>query len=325
MFNVECTSFEYLMNCTVQILLSKTKLPTSKPTGKPSAHPTSAPTTTPPLPTHESPCMDTVWKSLGHTQDLVCTAKDVYTEATYVEGPATCERGSIITVNVTASIHFHATRYDFAMYTYTGTMNSDPVFGETCAIDILNEDDVGSDGGNGVYDLDGDICFDVVAHSGWTMTNFSFQENLEVPCEFGDDESERQTVHIQNCFSWRTHGQNNQGNDNLDCDQFSAAPGSPSKCDCSFMDIGIPVESRRNDINYLYSLLLPPPRSLPQPSVSGAPTFQPSDSPSLSAEPSSSPSDSPSVSGKPSSSPSDAVSLIVYMLLVFMKKQVNAM
>lgn len=53
--------------------------------------------------------------------------------------------------------------------------------------------------------MDGDVCYDVVGKSGWMLANFTFQENLTVPCEFGEDES-IQTVFVQTCFSWRTHG-----------------------------------------------------------------------------------------------------------------------
>ena len=53
-----------------------------------------------------------------------------------------------------------ATRYDLAFYTYTGNNTLDPIFGESCAVDILGEDDQiidWTDGAeNGVYDMDGD-------------------------------------------------------------------------------------------------------------------------------------------------------------------------
>ena len=92
--------------------------------------------------------------------------------------------------------------------TSTTLKTLDPIFGESCAVDILGEDDSleFEDGiANGVYDMDGDICYDVVGKSGWSLTNFTFQENLTVPCEFGEDES-IQTVFVQTCFSWRTPG-----------------------------------------------------------------------------------------------------------------------
>ena len=120
------------------------------------------------------PCMNTIFQANGNNNNLQCTAKEVELEATKVEGPTTCEQGTIITVNITANVYFHATRYDLAFYTYTGNSSLDPVFGESCAVDILGEDDqiIGWEEGdeeNGVYDMDGDVCYDVVGQSGWTL------------------------------------------------------------------------------------------------------------------------------------------------------------
>ena len=120
------------------------------------------------------PCMNTIFQANGNNNNLQCTAKEVELEATKVEGPTTCEQGTIITVNITANVYFHATRYDLAFYTYTGNNTLDPIFGESCAVDILGEDDqiIGWEEGNeenGVYDMDGDVCYDVVGQSGWTL------------------------------------------------------------------------------------------------------------------------------------------------------------
>lgn len=151
--------------------------------------------------------MNEVFKAFGNNNNLQCTAKEVTMEATEVEGPDTCEQGTLITVNITANIHFHASRYDMAFYTYTGNEALDPVFGESCAVDVLGPDDglEFEDGENGVFNMDGDICYDVVGQSGWHLVNFTFQDNLVVPCEFGEDAS-TQTVNVQTCFSWRTAG-----------------------------------------------------------------------------------------------------------------------
>jgi len=120
------------------------------------------------------PCMNTIFQANGNNNNLQCTAKEVELEATKVEGPDTCEQGTIITVNISANVYFHATRYDLAFYTYTGNNTLDPIFGESCAVDILGEDDqiIGWEEGNeenGVYDMDGDVCYDVVGQSGWTL------------------------------------------------------------------------------------------------------------------------------------------------------------
>ena len=133
------------------------------------------------------PCMNTIFQANGNNNNLQCTAKEVELEATKVEGPDTCEQGTIITVNITANVYFHATRYDLAFYTYTGNNTLDPIFGESCAVDILGEDDqiIGWEEGNeenGVYDMDGDICYDVVGQSGWTLRLVLFCVVCEIVC-----------------------------------------------------------------------------------------------------------------------------------------------
>eukprot|EP00986_Skeletonema_menzelii_P003120 scaffold913_cov130-Skeletonema_menzelii.AAC.1 len=229
------------------------------------------------------PCMNEVFQSHGNNNNLRCTAKEVNTIATHVEGPLECIQGSTISVNLTISIDFHATRYDFHIYTYTGTQNGDPVFGESCALDHLTEENhlLNEDPENGVFDLDGDSCYDVVAQSGWSLNDYSFQDNLKVPCEFGGD-GYVQTVHVQSCYGWRTKGQNSAANKNLNCDLTAAYPGSPSKCSCSYIDIGIPI------------ILQPSSAPSSAPSVSLFPTFTPTTLPS--SVPSKDPSSQPSAS-----------------------------
>lgn len=148
---------------------------------------------------------------------MSCTANDVETQVVDVVGPVSCMRGEIITVNVTSSIHFRSTRYDFAIYTYAGTLDADgsPVYGENCAVDVLGEDEALLAPRN-IKDADGDSCYDVLAQSGYTLENFKFQDNLMIPC---DDQLGSSVVHMQNCFSWRVPGQNE------DCNVHYAYPG----------------------------------------------------------------------------------------------------
>ncbi|KAL7552796.1 hypothetical protein ACHAWF_016052, partial [Thalassiosira exigua] len=272
------------------------------------------------------PCMYEVYKAYGGPGNLQCTAKEVQMDTTEVEGPDTCEQGTTITVNITANVHFNADRFDLAFYTYTGTENRDPVYGESCAVDILGAEDTheNQDGDNGVYDMDGDVCYDVLAQSGWHLTNYKFQENLVVPCEFGEDSS-TQTVHVQTCFSWRTPGNNNKKNENLHCDESAAYPGTPSKCTCTWTDINIPIRldpssmPSKSPSPSLYPSFNPshagptpsPTTGEPSPSPSSMPTIEPSVSlqPSYSsvrftAKPTASPTGVPSLSGAPSLKPS---------------------
>jgi hypothetical protein len=80
--------------------------------------------------------MDAVYQQYGNTgTDLGCTANDVSTTVIDVQGPTSCKKGDSITVNVTTSVYFSATRYDFAIYTLTDTkretndQNNNPLFG----------------------------------------------------------------------------------------------------------------------------------------------------------------------------------------------------
>ena len=59
------------------------------------------------------PCMNEVFQAYSNNNDLQCTAEEVTTIATQVEKPQECIQGSTINVNLTISIDFHATRYDF--------------------------------------------------------------------------------------------------------------------------------------------------------------------------------------------------------------------
>ena len=73
---------------------------------------------------------------------------------------------------------------------------------------------------------------------------------------------ETKTVFLQNCFSWRSNGQNEV------CDIEGAYPGSSSKCDCAAMDLGIQIIG-----------------PTPAPSISTMPTGIPSLLPTTSTEP----------------------------------------
>ena len=204
--------------------------------------------------------MNDVWQSTENSgTELSCTANEVTTTVLGIDGPSYCKKGDIIVVNITTSIYFRASRYDFAIYTLTDNSGaSDPIFGSECAIDVLGPED-NEFAPDNIQNVDGDGCFDVISRNGWTLEKFRFQDNLHVPCEgepgklkvkFDDIGSNfahlifmlsspilgttTETVHLQNCFSWRTNGQ-----DEL-CDaSHPAYPGSSSKCDCASMDLGI--------------------------------------------------------------------------------------
>lgn len=138
--------------------------------------------------------MQEVFDYFGKSQGgLVCTAKDVYANnATVLEGPNSCERGSFIYVNISASIHFNAARYDPAIYTASSdctvnnTVNNCAVDGRTCAVDVLTQKD--ATGTNGAIASDDtrqagqDSCYDVTAN-GYDLNGFLFQRNLKIECD----------------------------------------------------------------------------------------------------------------------------------------------
>lgn len=129
--------------------------------------------------------------------DLTCTAKEVYANsATVLQGPTACERGEPIIVNVTASIHFLAGRYDPAIYTATSSCtggdenNNCGVVGSTCAADVLGPKDanfsqgvvVQADPAKGKDDPILDSCYDVPGND-YDLTIYEFQKNMRLPCD----------------------------------------------------------------------------------------------------------------------------------------------
>jgi hypothetical protein len=129
--------------------------------------------------------------------DLTCTAKEVYANSAEVlQGPTTCERGEIIYVNVSASIHFNAGRFDPAIYTATssctggnGNVNCGSV-GSTCAADVLGPKDrdfsngtvTQADPAKGNKDPILDSCYDVPGNA-YDLTFYEFQKNMQLPCD----------------------------------------------------------------------------------------------------------------------------------------------
>lgn len=107
---------------------------------------------------------------------------------TCVNCPNTCERGSFIVVNVTASIHFNSDRYDPGLY--IARSPCDPtrncaLESTYCTVDTLGPEDSANHPSNIFSDdqKDGqDSCLDVTAGSGWDLPDYTFPENLIIPC-----------------------------------------------------------------------------------------------------------------------------------------------
>ena len=129
--------------------------------------------------------MNDVWQGTDNSgTELSCNANEVSTTVLGIDGPTSCKKGDIIVVNITTSIYFRASRYDFAIYTLTDNSGEldDPIFGNECAVDVLTQEDADFAPDN-IQNQDRDACYDVVAKSGWTLEQFKFQDNLHVPCE----------------------------------------------------------------------------------------------------------------------------------------------
>lgn len=245
------------------------------------------------------PCMNTAWQASGASTILSCNANEVTASVVDVEGPTSCKEGEFIYVNITTSIYFRNSRYDFAVYTAT-VPGGDPLFGDECALDVLGVEDEGPmTGGEIRKSGDGDNCYDVFGN-GASLDNFAYQNNLKIPCEGNSDTGEYTSVFLQNCFAWRSAGQNEV------CEVEGAYPGSSSKCDCAALDLGIRVVGPTSPPS-----ISAQPSEAPSlmPSMSKLPTVTPSLLPSLSTKPTATPSLSPSLSTNPTQMPSTAPSI----------------
>lgn len=144
-------------------------------------------------------CMNAAWQAGNgnSTQELGCSANEVTATVVGVDGPVSCREGDIISVNVTTSIKFRATRYDFAIYTST-VAGGDPIFGEECALDVLGPEDAAGNITGGTIEVgDGDSCYDVFGN-GAVLQNFRFQDNLKIPC-VGDNSTTSEFLRANKC------------------------------------------------------------------------------------------------------------------------------
>jgi hypothetical protein len=199
-------------------------------------------------PTEPETCMQTNWEDAGNSQNLVCRAKEVYlNEVTSVR--TSCQAGSMFKVNLTASIHFNAARYDPAWY--VAKDGGDALTG-ICAINglVQGKDYKVSDGKGGPVvgrvawnsDFKGgnDKCGDVLMDGGGGADiEVNFLENVELKCV---DDNKDSNLDFSVCFRWRV-----AGTDGL-CTlsrydpatigkQADAYPGTPSKCFCARYDV----------------------------------------------------------------------------------------
>jgi hypothetical protein len=76
------------------------------------------------------------WKDSGKSMNLVCTAKEVYLDQV-TSAPMYCTKGQTIRVNLTASIHFNAARYDVGWYT---NLQGKSAYSGVCDINGLRQE-----------------------------------------------------------------------------------------------------------------------------------------------------------------------------------------
>lgn len=141
-------------------------------------------------------CMNDVFKYYKPQGGILsCTAKEVYANnATVIDGPDECIRGQNITVNLTASIHFNTDRRDPAIYISQSNVCNETAngkcasSGERCAVDVLGPaiqakypDWIGVDD-NHKDGTANDTCLDVLPAGGGRDYDFTFQQDLLIPC-----------------------------------------------------------------------------------------------------------------------------------------------
>jgi hypothetical protein len=186
-------------------------------------------------------CMNDNFNAAGKKGELVCTAKEVFIgenpdgskiidamvvpTAEFPEGDNCRFPGDTATVDIVATLHFNADRFDVGIY--SALDGGDGLRGE-CATDPLPLSPTPA------TDLDAppDICGDVLTDGGGAdLPNFKFQR-MKILCEDTDQDG---FLDFTTCFSWRTSGNNDL------CDEpTDLFPGTKSKCFCE--RVNIPVE-----------------------------------------------------------------------------------
>ncbi|KAL3772004.1 hypothetical protein ACHAWO_008176 [Cyclotella atomus] len=152
-------------------------------------------------------------------QHPVCRAKEVNSfNATLINGPASCVRGTTITVNFTASFTVNSAvgRHDIALWTALDALCHNPPGtkdyncardGDNCSVTVFGDADIALDPTRIAYDDHKggtDHCGDVN-----TSGTFSFAPRvLDIPCEgqYVQGTGWTDKVALQSCLSWRQPG-----------------------------------------------------------------------------------------------------------------------
>lgn len=191
-------------------------------------------------------CMQTNWEDAGNKQNLVCRAKEVYLNSV-ISSRSTCEEGKTINLNLTASIHFNAARYDPGWY--VAVDGGDALRGK-CDINglVQGTNYVVTDGKSSVgrvaWNADHfggvDKCGDVMIDGGGGAdVEVPFINNVEMKCV---DDNNDGNFDFSVCFSWRVPGKDDYCTltrsdpmtKGVEADLY---PGTPSKCFCARYDV----------------------------------------------------------------------------------------
>ena len=212
---------------------------------------------------HENLCMDAVYQDVlyGNPEDkkqkLGCTANDVSAVATGVNctsgctknlaGQDECTLNTSVTVDVSTTITFHASRYDFGIYVYAGGNASiideyqeeAGLYGDSCFFTPLTENFTDPSSDNVVTDVDmEDECLDVkMSGKNWDFP-FDFK-NLTVPCT--STVGILSNLTLLTCFAWsQSENSNTNCSEARDLDlPVYTWPGTVSKCACDGINLPI--------------------------------------------------------------------------------------
>ena len=192
---------------------------------------------------NQGQCMEDNWFRYRKGGGLVCTAKEVTLSHLEAGERATCEEGSMVTVDLKATVHFNTGRYDVGWY--IAKDGGDALNGE-CYIQPLLENDpgvtrkvvaapgstsvVGEITWNNDHKKPNDLCgvVHMLQGGGGVIEQTNIGKGLVLPCI---DKTQSGYLDFAICFSWRQPG----GDDK--CIANELYPGTPSKCFCTRYDI----------------------------------------------------------------------------------------